>query len=194
MGFRDLQRYAAQKARFEKYQAWLAMTPDQRQSAYAAITDEAKRSKPERDTGFVSPFGTAGSTKIYIPANILSATQTGQGSDVANTLRGLLANYTLTATEFGNLTGDPIQVTAKGFKFARLSLKEVIPSTTKSTSRITGAKYNKPDVDTVSSPFGQNTGGQAYDAAILAIAGESAFTAFVAGNNGKNTYKFTPEG
>lgn len=170
------------------------MTPTQRQQAYAAITDEAKRSKPERVDGFVSPFGTLGTTKIYLPTNILSSSQTGQGAGTASTLRTLLANYTITATEFAALTGDPILVQAKKFKFAKLALTAIIPGTTVKYSRITGAGYKKPDVDTVSSPFGQNTGGQDYEAAVAAIQGESAFTTFVAGNNGKNRYNFTPEG
>ena len=193
MGFRDLERYERQKARFEKYKAWLAQTPDQRQQSYAAITDETRRAKPERDAGYISPFGTIGSTKIFLPAMILADTQTGIGSDVANTLRGLLTSYVTTAEEFGALSS-PIVVDAREFKFARLALTSVVPGTTVRYSRITGAGYKKPDVDTVSSPFGQNTGGQDYEVAIDAIKGQAAFTTFIAGNGGKNRFKFYPEG
>ncbi|MBH8578016.1 hypothetical protein I8752_34735 [Nostocaceae cyanobacterium CENA369] len=193
MGFRDLQRYPLQKARYDKYKEWLESTPAERQTKFAAITDETKRSYAEREKGYVSPFGTAGSTKIYLPARLIKDGQTGQGSGVANSLRDLLASYTTTATEFGALT-TPIEVEAKNFKFAKLTLTAVVAGTTKKASRITGAMYKKPDVDSVTSPFGQSSGGQAYDAAVLAIKGIPAFTTFIQGNNGKNRARFTPEG
>ncbi|MBD2344167.1 hypothetical protein [Anabaena subtropica] len=192
MGFRDLQRYESRKARFDKYKAWLAMTPDQRQAAYALITDETKRVKTEREKGYVSPFGTAGNTKVYVPARLIKDGQTGQGSGTASVLRGLLSNYTTTATEFAALT-TPILIETTKFNFAKLTLTAVIPGG-KKNSRITGASYSKPDVDSVTCAFGQNAGGQAYDAAVLAIKGESAYATFIEGNSGKNRARFTPEG
>ncbi|WP_414579190.1 hypothetical protein [Anabaena sp. CCY 9402-a] len=192
MGFRDLQRYPAQKARYDKYKEWLEATPEQRQAKFAAITDETKRVKTERETGYVSPFGTAGTTKIYIPARLIKDGQTGQGSGTALALRSLLANYTTTSTEFAALT-TPILIEASKFKFAKLTLTSVAPGT-KKNSRITGASYNKPDVDSVTCAFGQNTGGQAYDEAVVAIKGETAYATFLAGNSGKNRARFTPEG
>ncbi|BAZ50127.1 hypothetical protein NIES4103_70290 (plasmid) [Nostoc sp. NIES-4103] len=193
MGFRNLQRYDSQKARFDKYKAWLAMSPDQRAAAYAVITDETRRASAEREKGYISPFGTAGTTKVFLPARILKTGQIGQGSGVAEVLRGLLAGFTLTTAEYAALT-TPILVDTQQYKFAKLALTTVVPGTEKKNSRITGAAYKKPDVDTVSSPFGQKTGGQDYDAAMAAIMGEAAFATFVAGNNGKNRFKFTPEG
>ncbi|WP_414573181.1 hypothetical protein [Nostoc sp. CCY 9925] len=193
MGFRDLQRFESQKSRYDKYKLWLAMTPDQRQAAYAAITDETKRAKTEREKGYISPFGTAGNTKVYVPANLIKDGQTGQGSGVATVLRGLLASYTTTATEFAGLT-TPLFIDVQKFKSAKLTLTSVVPGTTTKNSRITGAGYKKPDVDSVTGEFGQNTGGQDYDAAVLAIKGESAYTTFIAGNGGKNRARFTPEG
>ncbi|MHC5735084.1 hypothetical protein [Nostoc sp.] len=193
MGFRDLNRYPLQKARYDKYKAWLDSTPLERQQKFAAITDETKRARAEKEAGYISPFGTAGTTKIYLPARLIKSGQTGQGSGVAEVLRGLLANYTTTATEFAALT-TPIEIDAKKFKFAKLTLTSVDPATVKKASRITGVEYKKPDVDSVTSPFGQNAGGQDYDAAVLAIKGESAFATFLAGNGGKNRARFTPEG
>ncbi|MDZ7992029.1 MAG: hypothetical protein RM022_031055 [Nostoc sp. EfeVER01] len=193
MGFRDLQRYESQKSRYDKYKAWLAMTPDQRQAAYAAITDETKRARAEKEDGYISPFGTAGTTKIYLSAQLIKSGQTGQGSGVANVLLGLLASRTTTATEFGALT-TPIKIDAKRFKFAKLTLTSVVPGTTKKNSRITGAAYKKPDVDSVTSPFGQGTGGEAYDAAVAAIEQTTEYVTFIEGNGGKNRARFTPEG
>lgn len=193
MGFRDLQRYPAQKARYDKYKIWLDAPPEQRQTMYAAITDETKRVKTERESGYVSPFGTAGTVKIYLPAKLVKSGQTGQGAGTAEVLRGLLNNYTTTAAEFAALT-TPVMVNSKEFKFAKLTLTAVVPGTTKKNSRITGAAYKKPDVDSVSCAFGQNAGGQAYDAAVLAIKGETAYATFLNGNGGKNRARFTPEG
>ncbi|MBH8563777.1 hypothetical protein I8748_16525 [Nostoc sp. CENA67] len=192
MGFRDLQRYESNKSRFDKYKAWLAMSPDQRHAAYAAITDETKRAKTEREKGYISPFGSAGATKIYIPARLIKDGQTGQGSGVANALRGILAPYTTTATEFAALN-DPLLIETSQFKAAKLTLTAVLPGT-KKNSRITGAAYNKPDVDSVTCAFGQNVGGQPYDAAVLGIKGLQAFSTFIEGNGGKNRARFTPEG
>ncbi|BAT53781.1 hypothetical protein NOS3756_27440 [Nostoc sp. NIES-3756] len=193
MGFRDLQRYESQKPRYDKYKAWLAMNPEQRQAAYATVTDETKRAKTEREKGYISPFGTAGTTKIYVPARLIKDGQTGQGSGVAGVLRGLLASYTTTATEFAALT-TPLLIETSKFKAAKLTLSNVVPGTTPKNSRITGAAYKKPDVDSVTCPFGQNAGGQDYDAAVLAIKGEANFATFLAQNGGKNRFKFTPEG
>jgi hypothetical protein len=193
MGFRDLQRYPAQKARYDKYKEWLDATPEQRQAKFAAITDETKRAKAEREKGYISPFGTAGNTKIYVPARLLKSGQTGQGSGVATVLLELLASYTTTATEFAALSS-PLLIETSQFKAAKLTLTTVVPGTTKKNSRITGAGYKKPDVDSVTSVFGQNTGGQAYDTAVLAIKAASAYTTFIAGNSAKNRARFTPEG
>ncbi|WP_017652294.1 hypothetical protein [Fortiea contorta] len=193
MGFRELQRYPAQKARYDKYKEWLDATPQQRQAKYAAITDETKRAKAEREKGYISPFGTAGTTKIYVPARLIKDGQTGQGSGVSTVLRGLLANYTTTATEFAALT-NPLLIETNQFKAAKLTLTSVLPGTTKKPSRITGAEYKKPDVDSVTCTFGQNAGGQDYDVAVLAIKGESAFANFINGNGGKNRARFIPEG
>ncbi|MDZ8083958.1 MAG: hypothetical protein RMX35_33465 [Nostoc sp. DcaGUA01] len=193
MGFRDLQRYPAMKARYDKYKEWLDATPAERQAKFAAITDETKRAKTEREKGYISPFGTAGSTKIYVPASLIKDNQTGQGSGVANVLRGLLASYTTTATEFAALT-TPIFIDVSKFKSAKLTLTSVVPGTVNKNSRITGAGYKKPDVDSVTGEFGQNTGGQEYDAAVLAIKGAPAYATFLEGNSGKNRARFTPEG
>jgi hypothetical protein len=192
MGFRDLQRYPAQKARYDKYKEWLEATPEQRQSKYAAITDETRRVKTAREIGYVSPFGTAGTTKVYIPTRIIAAQQSGSGAGVAGVLRGLLATFTLTGDDFGALNS-PILIEAKQFKFAKLTLTSVVAGT-KKASRITGAMYLKPDVDSVTCAFGQNTGGQDYDDAVVAIKTATAYGNFLQENNGKNRARFTPEG
>lgn len=193
MGFRDLNRYPAQKARYDKYKEWLEATPQVRQQKFAAITDETKRARAEREAGYVSPFGTAGNTKIYLPARLVKDNQTGQGAGVANILRTLLAPYVTTSTEFAALA-TPLLVESNQYKFAKLTLTSVVPAATRKASRITGAEYRKPDVDSVTSPFGQTTGGQPYDGAVLGIKGQAAYATFLEGNGGKNRAKFTPEG
>ncbi|WP_427159404.1 hypothetical protein ACQFX9_25800 [Aliinostoc sp. HNIBRCY26] len=192
MGFRDLNRYPAQKARYDKYKEWLESTPEQRQAKFAAITDETRRARAEREIGYVSPFGTAGNTKVYLPTRIIAAQQSGSGAGVATTLRGLLANYTLTGDDFQALN-NPILIEARKFKFAKLTLTSVVAGT-KRASRITGATYSKPDVDSVTCPFGQNTAGQDYDDAVVAIKTDSDYANFLQGNGGRNRARFTPEG
>lgn len=193
MGFRDLNRYPLQKARYDKYKAWLDSTPQERQQKFATITDETKRAIAEREAGYVSPFGTAGTTKIYLPTRLIKSGQTGQGSGVAEALRAVTAPYVTTATEFAGLT-NPLEIDAKKFRFAKLTFTAVVPGTVKKASRITGVEYKKPDVDSVTSPFGQTTGGQPYDGAVLGIKGLTAYATFIAGNGGRNRTRFTPEG
>lgn len=193
MGFRDLERYPSLKAKYEKYIIWRDATPEERQAKFAAITDETRRSKPNRVRGYLSPFNTAGTTKIFIPVKLLDETQSGSSAGVAGTVRGLVNPYTVTSTEFGALT-TPLLMEVKNYKCAKLTLTSVVPGTTRKNSRITGALYYKPDVDSVSSPFGQSTGGEDYDTVVTAIKGEAAYTTFINGNNGKNRASFTPEG
>ncbi|MBG1263096.1 hypothetical protein [Nostoc commune] len=193
MGFRDLNRYPLQKARYDKYKAWLDSTQLERQQKFALITDETKRAVSEKESGYVSPFGTAGTTKIYLPARLIKSGQTGQGSGVAEALRTVIAPYVITVTEFAGLT-TPLEIDAKKFKFAKLTFTAVVPGTVKKASRITGVEYKKPDVDSVTTPFGQTTGGQPYDGAVLGIKGQTTYATFLAGNSGKNRVRFTPEG
>ncbi|MEH1916803.1 hypothetical protein [Nostoc sp.] len=193
MGFKDLNRYPLQKARYDKYKAWLDSTPLERQQKFAAVTDESRRAVAERESGYVSPFGTAGATKIYLPTRLIKSGQAGQGSSVAEALRTVIAPYVTTNAEFALLT-TPLEINAKKFRFAKLTFTAVAPGTVKKPSRITGVEYKKPDVDSVTSPFGQTTGGQPYDGAVLGIKGQTAFAAFLAGNSGKNRVRFTPEG
>jgi len=194
MGFRDLDRFETLKARYEKYEAWRKLSPKERQQKFAAITDETRRAKPRRIEGFISLFNTVGNNRIFVPAQILDPDfTTGQGADVAGVLRSILATYTVTPTELAALA-TPIVVRAKGIKPARLALTK-IDGYAKKDSRITGAEYNKPDVDTISSPFGQATGGQDFDVAVAAIREMNDYTKFIEGqNNRKNKAKFTPEG
>jgi|SRR6476469_2190429 len=194
MGFRDLNRFETQRARFEAYKAWQALTPNARQTAFAAVTDEAGRVKTKRVAAYVSPFGTLGTTMIYLATRVPANNQTGAGSGVANVLRTILATYIHGEPGGGALPNGAITINAKKFKFAKLTLTSVVPGTTRKESRITKALYYKPTVDSVTSPFGQATANQDEAAAVAAIKGSSEFEAFIADNSGKNRYKFTPEG
>jgi hypothetical protein len=189
MGFRDLNRYPAMKAKYDAYKAWQDQTPEQRQTSYAAVTVEADRVKPEKVDGFVCPFNAAGASLIYVPAKLISTTQSGAGAALAGILKGIVDEFTFAAVPENGLS-----IAQKGYKFAKLTLTTVVPSTTKSKSRITGTLYNKPDVDSVSSPFGQKTAAQTYDAVVALIKAKTAVTTHGNGNGGKNRVKFTPEG
>ncbi len=71
MSFRDLRRYESQKAAYDNYKAWQALSPDAKQAAFAAITDETKRAKPERAMGYLSPFNQVGAALKYISMPVL---------------------------------------------------------------------------------------------------------------------------
>lgn len=189
MGFRDLNRYPAMKAKYDKFKAWQDLDPGKRSELFATVTDEQGRVKTSRADGLVSPFNTVGTSLIYVPARLISNTQSGAGAGLAGIVRGLVDEYT-----FATVPANGVSVNTKNYKFAKLTLTTVVASTTKATSRITGSKYYKPTVDSVSSPFGQKTGGQDYDAVVALIKAKPAYVTHKAGNNDKNRAKFTPEG
>jgi hypothetical protein len=193
MSFRILKNVPILQARFAEYQKWVNLSPEAKQNLYATKTVEADRAKHARTDGYVAAFNTPNNTLLYLKTRILAPTQSGAGSNVANVCRGLVDGPTMTAAEFAALT-NPASVTGRKYPFAKLALTSVSVNTTPATSRITSAKYRKPDVDTASSPFGQKTGGQDYNAAVTEIRALSAFSTFVNQNDGKNRAKFTPEG
>lgn len=195
MGFRRLESYESQKARYDAYKAWKAKTPEQKQALYDAIPGIGTgRAKPVLTPGFIIPFNSTGTVVTYIETSkILDATQgTAVGSDVANALRtALLGQYFLTATGT-----TPVVIKSPRYKFAKLSFTNK-ESFTKRVSRITGSTYQKPTTDTVSMPFGGTTMAEDFDTAVLDIktrasganAWKGASTLTV-----KKSYKFTPEG
>jgi hypothetical protein len=190
MSFRDLRRYEAQKAAYDNYKAWQALSPDAKQKAFAAVTDESKRAKPERAMGFLSPFNQVGAALKYISMPVLKKAQIGQGSDVGNSLGTALAAFYVDDTEAAPATG---AIEYKRFKAAKLSY--TARTTFKETnSRITKRRYMKPDVDTYSAPFGQSVGGQAYEAALIIITPLAKTWVNAATAPAKRSYKFTPEG
>lgn len=195
MSFRKLKNFPSQKAKYEQFKKWEDMTPLERQKAYAAITTEANRAKPLRVEGSLSLFNTLGAQRIFLPAKILSPDwSTGQGFDVGNIVRDLVAPYVVTPEEFKGLV-NPIRIAkSNGIKFAKIALKKSVPSITPKESRITGSQYKKPDVDTISSPFGQSAPNEDFDVAVTAIRGNNKLANFLGTTGQRNTVKFTPEG
>jgi hypothetical protein len=190
MGFSALRRYESQKAAYDAYKLWQAKTPAQKQADFAAITDETKRSKPERQNGYLSPFNQIGLALKYVELRVLMSAQSGQGSDVANSLKTALDNFYIDGTETVPIGG---AILYPRFKAARLAYTAKT-TFSKKNSRITGRAYLKPDVDTVSAPFGQSVGGQTYEAALLLIKTAADTWAEAATAPAKRSYKFFPEG
>ncbi|MGM3305101.1 hypothetical protein ACSQ6I_03800 [Anabaena sp. WFMT] len=190
MGFRALQRYASQKAAYDNYKAWDALDPGAKQTAYAAITDETKRAKPERVTGYLSPFNQVGSALKYISMPVLKKVQEGQGAGVGNALVGILDPFYLDDTDTAPTSG---AISYPRFKAAKVSLI-LRSSFTKSTSRITKRSYLKPDVDTYSCPFGQSVAAQTYAAAMVIIQPDIDTWVEAAAAGTKRSFKLTPEG
>ncbi|GAX41530.1 hypothetical protein NIES4075_25030 [Tolypothrix sp. NIES-4075] len=190
MSFRDLRRYESQKAAYDNYKAWQALSPDAKHTAFAAITDETKRAKPERTMGYLSPFNQIGATLKHISMLTLKRVQQGQGSAVGVSLATALDNFYIDNTETPPVGG---AIEYKRFKAAKLAYTER-SSFSKQASRITKRVYLKPDVDTYSAPFGQSTGGQTYEAALVIIAPLAKTWVSGATAPKKRSFKFTPEG
>ncbi|MDZ8108990.1 MAG: hypothetical protein RM338_25660 [Nostoc sp. DedQUE12a] len=195
MGFRALQRYESQKARYDAYKLWQAKTLEQKKALYDAIPGiSTGRAKPVLADGFIIPFNSTGTIVTYIESSkILHATQgTAVGSDVANALRTALAGqFFLTASGT-----TPVILTNPRYKFAKLSFTNK-ESFVDRVSRITGATYKKPTTDTVSMPFGGKTMAEDFDTAVADLK-TKANGANAWKNSGtstvKKSYKFTPEG
>lgn len=195
MSFRELERYESQKAAYDNYKAWKALSPDAKKALYDAIPGVAtSRAKPVLTPGYIIPFNATGTIVTYIgTSKILDATQgSAVGADVANALRTALGGqYFLTATGT-----TPVIIASPRYKFAKLSFTKRESFTTR-VSRITKRTYKKPSSDTVSMPFGGSTMSEDFDTAVLEIktkasganAWASASTATV-----KQSFKFTPEG
>lgn len=195
MGFRALQKYESQKARYDAYKLWLAKTPEQKQALYAAIPGiSTGRAKPVLAAGYLIPFNATGTIVTYVETSkILHATQgAAVGSDVANALRTTLAGqFFLTAAGT-----TPVVITSPKYKFAKLSFTSK-DSFMKRVSRITGNTYQKPTADTVSMPFGGKTMADDFDTAVADIKSKAnGANAWKNGSNAtvKKSYKFTPEG
>ncbi|MCM0591344.1 MAG: hypothetical protein KA716_31855 [Gloeotrichia echinulata DEX184] len=195
MGFRALERFESQKAKYDAYKAWKAKTPEQKKALYDAIPGiSTGRAKPVLSTGYIIPFNATGTIVIYVETSkILDATQgSAVGASVANALRTALAGQF-----FATATGTtPVILTNPRYKFAKLSFtnKESFVSR---VSRITGSTYKKPTTDTVSMPFGGSSMSEDFDTAVAGI--RTKTNGANAWKNGSTatiikTYKFTPEG
>ncbi|MBD2628845.1 hypothetical protein [Trichormus variabilis] len=190
MSFRDLRRYESQKAAYDNYKAWQALSPDAKQAAFAAITDETKRAKPERELGYLSPFNQTGTLLKYLYLPVMKKTQDGQGSAIGVSLAGILDPFYIDST--GTAPGGG-SIEYKAFKAAKLSLTQR-SSFVKKASRITKRSYLKPDVDTYTAPFGQSVAGQSYGAALVIIQPDIDTWKEAAASGTKRSFKLTPQG
>jgi hypothetical protein len=196
MGFRALQRYESQKAKYDAYKLWQAKTPEQKHALYEAIPGIATgRAKPVQKTGFIIPFNATGTIVTYIETSkILHETQgSAVGAAVANALRNALdGQYFATATGT-----TPVVLANPRYKFAKLSFTSK-DSFVNRVSRITGSNYKKPTTDTISMPFGGKTMTEDFDTAVAAIKAKATDGANDWKNSStatvKKSYKFTPEG
>jgi hypothetical protein len=190
MSFRELRRYESQKSAYDAYKTWQALSPDAKHAAFAAITDETKRAKPERAMGYLSPFNQVGALLKFISMPVLKKAQTGQGSAIGVSLGTALAAFYFDDTEAAPGGG---AIEYKRFKAAKLSYT-VRSNFIKKNSRITKRAYLKPDVDTYSAPFGQSVAGQTYGAALIIINPLVKAWLSTATLPAKHSHKFTPEG
>ncbi len=197
MAYKDISRGVRLAADHAKYMAWLEKDTAARQTAYAAITTPANKVKTERAPGAIIPFETSGINLVYLPARLIAATQNGRGAQLANALRGIVADYTFTTAKLAALTTPNIIDNVKNFKFAKLTvIQRVQTATTKEASRITGRLYYRHENDSVTTSFGKKEASNTYDTVVTAIKGEAAFTALFTGSENAlaSRYRFVPEG
>lgn len=196
MGFRALQKYESQKARYDAYKLWQAKTPEQKHALYEQIPGiNTGRAKALRATGFIIPFNVTGTIVTYIETSkILHETQgSAIGASVASALRAALAGQF-----FPTSTGTtPVILANPKYKFAKLSFTNK-ENFVDRISRITGSHYKKPTVDTVSMPFGGKNMADDFDTAVAAIKAKATDGAKAWRDSStptvKKSYKFTPEG
>jgi hypothetical protein len=196
MSFRALERYESQKAAYDNYKAWKALSPDAKQNLYDQIPSiKTSRAKPVVVAGFIIPFNATGTIVTYIESKkILGATQGASiGADVATALRAALDGQFFTTAEGTT----PVVISSPRYKFAKLSFTKR-ESFVDRVSRITKRSYKKPSSDTVSMPFGGKNMTDDFDTAVAFLkaratvgtnAWRNASTSTV-----KQSYKFTPEG
>jgi hypothetical protein len=197
MAYRDISRGVRLAADYAKYKTWLEKDTEARQAAYAAVTNPANKVKTARISGYIIPFDASGTTFVYVPARLIGANQSGRGSTLATTLKGIVDDFTFSTAEVAALTTPNILEGAKGFKFAKVTvIQRVTTSTTKESSRITGRKYYRHENDSVTASFGKKVAADTYDSVSQAIREKPAFVALFTGSENAlaSRYRFVPEG
>ncbi|AVH71587.1 hypothetical protein [Nostoc sp. 'Lobaria pulmonaria (5183) cyanobiont'] len=197
MAYKDISRGVRLAADHAKYMTWLQKDTEARQTAYAAITTAANKVKTDRVAGAIIPFDTSGINLVYIPARLISPTQTGRGAELAKKLQTIVAEYTFTTAELAALTTPNIIDNVHKFKFAKLTvIQRITTATTKEASRITGRQYYRHENDSVTTNFGKKEASNTYDTVVTAIKGQTAFTGLFSGSENAlaSRYRFKPEG
>jgi hypothetical protein len=197
MAYTDISRGVRLAQDYAKYKAWLEQTTEQRQASYAAIVTAANRVKTARASGYIIPFDSTGTGLIYIPTRLIADSQTGRGATLANTLRGIVEEFTFDLTKIGALTSPNLLDSVKDFKPAKLTvIQRVQTATAKESSRITGRKYYRHENDSVTANFGKKVAADTYESVTTAIKEKTAFKALFTGseNATASKFRFVPEG
>lgn len=186
----DIRRGKELNEALTKLRAWEDLSTDAKQTLYKGQRGSSVRVKPNRVKGYVESFELVG--RIFLPVNLLSATQTTQATligavrtDVAADGRTRAAGFTVPA---GGVTLDGMT----GFKPAKLSLTNRGAEVADNKSRVTTIQYKRYDTKTASSPFGAQTDGtETYAQAVAAIRDQAAIKTFLQSEG--NRISFTPE-
>lgn len=197
MPYTDILRGVRLAQDYAKYKSWLEKDTEGRQAAYATVTTPANRVKTARVAGYIIPFDSTGSGLIYVPARLISATQSGRGATLATTLKGVVDPYTFSTSEVAALTTPNVLDNVKKFKFAKVTvIQRVQTADTKKPSRITGRQYYRHENDSVTANFGKKLAADTYETVSQAIRETPAFVALFTGseNATASKYRFTPEG
>ncbi|MEH2210821.1 hypothetical protein [Nostoc sp.] len=197
MAYKDISRGVRLAADHAKYLTWLQKDTEARQAAFATVFNPADKVKTERTPGYLVPFDQNGTALVFLPAKLISATQSGRGSALATSMKGIVDAYTFSNTEVNALTTPDVLNNVKKFKFAKFTvIQRVQTATTKSPSRITGRQYYRHENDSVTTSFGKKVAADTYDDVVTAIKVKPAFTALFTGSENAlaSKYRFVPEG
>lgn len=178
--YSDLKRGPELAAGLAVYTTYLNQTQAQKKAAYAALNVNRVVA-----TRVKKPIRVFGSSTLLVPLLVpqeapapdttgSTAEQREADAALVTTLRSILTGRieaTPAATDF--VVNIPKFRPAQLF-LTRRSSTTAIPT----TSRFTGREYNRRSTNTISSPFGKTTDTETEEAAIGAIMGAAALTAF----------------
>lgn len=196
--YKQLYNAAALTAEYEKLVAWQALTKTQKKAAYATAKKTTPRIVVPKETGYIRVFGsTSGLVVIQkkVPNFGAAVTAAQVLLTAISSIVGLRAPITIPTDSGVNIITD-----VKKYKFARISLHQVIGVNTNAASRVLSVPYTKIITSSLSTPFGRLTTAptESYATVVAAFKANSEYNTFVtattpSGTNASNSIKIYPE-
>lgn len=192
---RDIDRGPELNEAYLARNTWRQKSRAAKRTDYAANRATLARAKWNRNTGYVIAFNFE-SASLLVEVEILDATQSGTGSNSADTARNLASDYVYTEAQVPTGPPAPNLVKLNNFKPAKIITSTRTSQTgVPQESRVTGLPYLQYPTVSASSPIGRNRTTPAGDfgAVRAAIIANAAYAAFKNGAAG-NRISILPEG